>query len=117
VNIWLSTGSTDGTAVEHTTRDVLFGGEVIAFALQASVDVVDVAQIVTPLGGRRPRLYQLEHLVLDVVIGGDVRGGLEQRRQVIEELAGSDLLDKVRAAILDTCVGELPSLSVAARTI
>jgi hypothetical protein len=94
-------------AVEHVARDVLLWREVEAFALQTVVDVVDVAQVAAALGGDGPGLDELEHLVLDIVVGGDVGRGLEERRQVVHELARCDLLDEVGAAVLDACIGEI----------
>jgi hypothetical protein len=38
-----SGATTHGTAVQHAAGDVLFRWEVVAFALQAPVDLVDVA--------------------------------------------------------------------------
>jgi hypothetical protein len=98
---------TDCAAIEHVARDVLLWGEVEAFALQTVVDVVNVAQVATALCSDSPGLDELEHLVFDVVVGSDVGRGLEQRRQVVHELARRDLLDEVGAAILDACVGEV----------
>lgn len=76
-------------------------------ALQRSVDVAHVAQVGTAFGGGCPRLDQLEHLVLDVLVGRDGGGSLEQRRHVVEELSRRYLLYEVGAAVLDARVGEL----------
>lgn len=96
-----------GATVQHATGYVLFGGEAEAFALEDAVDVVDVAEIASPLGGCGPRLDQLEHLAFDVVVRGDCGGRAQQGRHVVEELARGDLLDEVGAAILDASVCEI----------
>jgi uncharacterized protein (DUF779 family) len=80
---------------------------VVAFALQAAVHVVDVAQVDTALGSSSPRLYELQHLVLDVVVGRYGGRSLQERGQVVEELSRSYLLYKVCAAVLDARVCEL----------
>lgn len=93
---------------------MLLGRELEALALQAAVDLAHVAQRVAPLGGRGPRLHQLEHLALDVVVRGHVRGRVEEGSQVVEELARRNLLDEVRAAVLDARIGELEPVSACA---
>lgn len=99
------------TTIEHAAGDVLLWWELVAFALQTAVDLAHVAQIVAPISSSGPRLYQLEHLVLDVVVGCDVRGCAEEGCEVVEKLARSDFLYEVRAAILDACVCELKLVS------
>lgn len=94
-------------AVEHATGNVLFGRELIAFSLEAAIDVVDVAQGEAALCCSGPRLDELEHLVLDIGVGRHGWRCFQQRRHVVEELARSYLLDEVGAAILDARVGEV----------
>jgi hypothetical protein len=74
---------------------VLFWWELVAFSLQAPVYLAHVAQVMAAISSSGPRLYQLEHLVFDVVVGCDVRGCAEERCEVVEELARSDFLDEV----------------------
>jgi hypothetical protein len=85
---------------------------VVPLALQAAVNVVDVAQVAAPLGRCRPRLYQLQHLVLHVAIRRSAAGGLHEGGHVVEELARSYLLDEVGAAVLDAGIGELAEISM-----
>lgn len=86
---------------------MLLRREVVAFSLQTAVDFVDVAEVVAAFGGSCPRLDEFKHLVLDVVVWGNGRWGLEQGREVVHELARCDLLYKVGAAILDAGVCEV----------
>jgi hypothetical protein len=95
------------TTVQHAAGDVLLGWEVEAFSQQASIDLVDVAQVMPTLRRSRPRLYELQHLVLHVVIGRYGRGCFQQGGHVIEELSRSYLLDEMGAAVLNARVSEL----------
>lgn len=95
------------TAVEHAAGNVLPGRELVALALQAPVDLVDVAQVAAPLGGGGPGLYELQHLVPDVVVRPSAAGRLHQRGHVVEKLARRYLLDEVGAAVLNAGIREL----------
>lgn len=96
-------------AVDHAARDGDSGREVVALSLQLLVDLSDVSKFVTTLGCGSPGLYQLKNLMLDFVIYGGGTNGLEQGGQVVHKLSGGDLGEEVGAAILDACVGKLPS--------
>jgi hypothetical protein len=98
-------------AVKHAAGDVLPRRERVALALQAPVDLVDVAQVAAPLGGGGPGLYELQHLVPDVVVCPSAAGRLHQGGHVVEELARRYLLDEVGAAVLDAGICELARVS------
>ena len=94
-------------AVEHTAGDVDSRWKPEAFSLKVAVDLDDVVEADAALGSGCPRLYELQHLVLDVVIRSHCRGRPQQRRQIIHKVFGGYLGKKVRAAVLHTGVGEL----------
>ena len=98
-------------AVKHAAGDVFPGWELVALALQAPVDLVDIAQVAAPLGGSGPGLYELQHFVPDVVVGPSAAGRLHQGGHVVEELARRYLLDEVGAAVLDAGIRELARMS------
>lgn len=95
------------TTVKHAAGDVLFWWELEAFSLQRAVDLANVPQIAATLGSCRPRLYELQHLVLNILVGGNSRRGLQERRQVIHKLPRSYLGDEMGASVLHTGVGKV----------
>ena len=94
-------------AINHAAGDVLSGRESEAFVLEGAVDLVDIDQVGATIGSSCPCLNKLQHLALDSIVWGNSRGRLQQRRQIVHELARGDLGDEVCAAVLDACVGEL----------
>lgn len=78
----------------------------MAFALQCLIDFFNVAKVGAALGSSSPGLDEFEDLALDVVVDGS-SVGLDQRGQVVDELARGNLGHEVGAAILDARVGEV----------
>lgn len=101
--------TTHCAAINHTARDVFSGREAEAFVLEGPVNLIDIDQVGATIGSSCPCLNKLQHLALDSIVWGNGRGRLQQRCQIVHELARGDLGDEVRAAVLDACVGELVS--------
>jgi hypothetical protein len=98
---------THSTAINHTAGDVFSGREPEALVLEGPIDLVDIDQVGAAIGSSCPCLNELQHLALDSIVWGNRRGGLQQRCQVVHELARGDLGDEVCATVLDACVCEL----------
>ncbi|KAJ6437693.1 retrovirus polyprotein [Purpureocillium lavendulum] len=95
------------TAIYHAAGYGDARRKLIPLALQRPVDLANVAQVVTVLGGAGPRLYQLQHLALDVGVDGDGPYSLKQGHEIVHELARGNFGEEVGSAIFDTGVGEL----------
>jgi hypothetical protein len=98
---------TYSTTVDHAACNANARGELVALALQCLVDLPDVGILVSTFGSSGPSLDQLEHLGPHLQVDGGGSRGLQERREVVHELAGRDLSEEVRAAILDACICEL----------
>lgn len=94
-------------AINHAARHRDPRRELIALSLQTLVYFADVRQLVPPFCGAGPRLNELENLGFHFGIDGDRANGLEERGQVVHELAGGDLGQEMRPAILHACVCKL----------
>lgn len=74
-------------AVNHAARYRNPGRELVAFSLQRPVYLSDVREVVSPLGRTGPGLYKLEDLGSHFRVDGDGANGLQERDQVVHELA------------------------------
>ena len=94
--------------IKHATRNLLPRRELEALVLQRAVALGDIRQRVSALRTARPRLDEVENLVLDVVVHRlHTIARLEQAGQVVHKLAAGDLLHEVAASILDARVGQV----------
>jgi hypothetical protein len=78
---------THSATVEHASRYLHPWRKAVAFSLKGPVDLVDVAKVALTLGSDCPRLYQLQHLVLDIFVGSGSSIGLQHGGQAVDELS------------------------------
>lgn len=93
--------------VKHATGDVHLWREVKAFTLQILVDLADVDEVAAAVGGCGPRLDEVEDFLFNVIIESSTAICLEERGQVVDELARGNLSHEVSTSVLDTGIGQV----------
>jgi len=101
------------TAINHATGDADPGREHKTLPLKRLVDFADIIQLVSALGSRCPRLYQLEDLIADFGVDGGWSDGFQEGDQVVQKLARGNLHEEMGSTILYAGVSELCPVSAA----
>ena len=75
--------------------------------LKAPIRFTNVAKLAPAFCGRSPHLYQVQYLILDLLIHGCAPVCFKERDQIIHELAGGNFYQEMRTAIFNAGIRQL----------